>query len=129
MANGTHKRAATLVQVLKRMQEGDLRHAKESPLPPSIRMRMDKALASLDAALARSQAAKASAHEATQSQDQALEEAEIAMSAARRSVYSMYTDKDRVGEDYGLSVRASRRKPKDESKKPSNGTPPAGEAA
>ncbi len=129
MASGTNKRASTLVQVLKRMQEGDLRHAEDSPLPPSIRARLDKTLSSLEAALARSQAAKAGAHEATQSQEAALGEANKAMAAARRSVYAMYTDKDRVVEDYGISVKASPRKRKDEAKTPSNGTPPKGAVA
>ncbi len=115
MSNGVPKHAASLVQRMKVMQDGDAKHSADRPMPEDIRTRLDKALADLEQALVYSQATRASAHEASQTQRAVIVAAKEAASAFRKTVLSRYSDKDRVIEDYGLTVRAE---PKPREKKP-----------
>lgn len=111
MAKNKYRSAAELLLMLSLMKDGDEAHSGDRPLPAGIRTRLDEALATLESTLATTQAAKARHHEASQAQREALRRATEAAAAVRRSVYAMYSDKDKVVEDYGLTTRSPNRKP------------------
>ncbi|GEM_PF-4433415 len=111
MAKNKYRSAAELLLMLARMKDGDEAHLGDRPLPTGIRKGLDEALAILEASLAATQAAKARHHEASQAQREALKRAIESAASVRRSVYAMYSDKDKVVEDYGLTTRSPNRKP------------------
>ena len=110
MAKNKYRSAAELLLMLSLMKDGEKAHSEDGPLPAGIRTRLDEAFAALESTLAATQAAKARHHEASQAQKEAMRRATEAAAAVRRSVYAMYSDKDKVVEDYGLLTRSKIRK-------------------
>ncbi len=118
MATNAPKRIAELFILLARMRDGAVKHVNDRPLTPELQARLEKALAALESSLALMQAAKARYLETSQSHKETLREGSQVATAVRQEVFSKYTDKDRMVEDYGLKTRVPRqRKPKDKGTK------------
>lgn len=111
------KNALLMAAAMLRALEGDVRHQTDRPMPKDIRSRLEKARADIEASIARLTAARASAHDAGQDLNERAKAARETLAAVRRTVYAMYSDKDKVVEDYGFRTRSAAKKKKDESKK------------
>ena len=111
------KESLLLATALLRAVEGDLRHQPDQPIPKGIRSRLDEARADIEASIARLSAVRASAHDATQHLNERVKVARETLAAVRRTVYAMYSDKDKVVEDYGFRTRSAAKRKKDEPKK------------